>query len=147
MVASKLCQTIPRRMATVALNNITLKRSLAIHFQSYPLALAEKEQLAKPVLSLVTMTPPNQQHVIWSHEMLNQYGEKLNRCGKIFSSGTRNISNQIVVFWGYLLGFSYSHIISSHLFAYHYAQNHASIILQYSWNKPSCIQNQFVHHH
>ena len=28
------------------LDNKTLKRSLAVHFQSYPLALAEKEQLA-----------------------------------------------------------------------------------------------------
>ena len=28
------------------LENKTLKRSLAVHFQSYPLALAEKEQLA-----------------------------------------------------------------------------------------------------
>ena len=45
-VASKLCQTIPRRKATVSLDNKTLKRSLAVHFQSYPLALAEKEQLA-----------------------------------------------------------------------------------------------------
>jgi len=26
--------------------DITLKRSLAVHFQSYPLALAEKKQLA-----------------------------------------------------------------------------------------------------
>ena len=46
MVASKLCQTIPRRMATVSLNNITLKCSLAVHFQLYPLFFAEKEQLA-----------------------------------------------------------------------------------------------------
>ena len=43
---SKLRQTIPRRKTTVLLDNKTLKRSLAIHFQSYPLALAEKEQLA-----------------------------------------------------------------------------------------------------
>ena len=40
-MASKLRQTIPRRKATVSLD-----RSLAVHFQSYPLALAEKEQLA-----------------------------------------------------------------------------------------------------
>ena len=39
-------QTIPRRKATVSLDNKTLKRSLAVHFQSYPLALAEKKQLA-----------------------------------------------------------------------------------------------------
>jgi len=44
-VASKLRQTIPRRKATVLLDNKALKRSLAVHFQSYPLALAEKEQL------------------------------------------------------------------------------------------------------
>jgi len=44
-VASKLCQTIPRRKATFALDNTTLKLSLAVHFQLYPLALAEKEQL------------------------------------------------------------------------------------------------------
>ena len=42
-MASKLCQTIPRRKATVSLDNKTLKRSLAVHFQ---LAFAEKEQLA-----------------------------------------------------------------------------------------------------
>ena len=47
MVASKLRQTILRRKATVSLNNTEiLKRSLTVHFQSYPLALAEKEQLA-----------------------------------------------------------------------------------------------------
>ena len=46
MVASKLRQTIPRRKATVSLDNKTLRHSLAVHFQSYPLALAEKEQLA-----------------------------------------------------------------------------------------------------
>jgi len=45
-VASKLRQTIPRRKATVSLDNKTLKRSLGVHFRSYPLALAEKEQLA-----------------------------------------------------------------------------------------------------
>jgi len=45
-VASKLRQTIPKRKTTVSLDNETLKRSLAVHFQSYPLALAEKEQLA-----------------------------------------------------------------------------------------------------
>ena len=45
MVASKLPQSIPRRKATVSLDNKTLKRSLTVHFQSYPLALAEKEQL------------------------------------------------------------------------------------------------------
>jgi len=45
-VASKLCQTIPRRKATDSLDSKTLKRSLAVHFQSYPLAFAEKEQLA-----------------------------------------------------------------------------------------------------
>ena len=45
-VASKLRQTIPRRKATVLLDNKTLKRSLAVHFQLYPLAFAEKEQLA-----------------------------------------------------------------------------------------------------
>ena len=45
-VASKLGQTIPRRKATVSLDSKTLKRSLAVHFQLYPLALAEKEQLA-----------------------------------------------------------------------------------------------------
>ena len=45
-VASKLGQTIPRRKATVSLDSKTLKRSLAVHFQWYPLALAEKEQLA-----------------------------------------------------------------------------------------------------
>ena len=40
-------QTIPRRKATISLDNKTLKHSLAVHFQSYPLALlAEKEQLA-----------------------------------------------------------------------------------------------------
>ena len=45
-MASKLRQTIPRRKATVSLDNKTLRHSLAVHFQSYPLALAEKEQLA-----------------------------------------------------------------------------------------------------
>ena len=45
-VASKLRQTIPWRKATVSLDNKTLKCSLTVHFQSYPLALAEKEQLA-----------------------------------------------------------------------------------------------------
>jgi len=45
MVASKLRQTIPRRKATVSLDNKTLKRSPAVHFQSNPLPLAEKEQL------------------------------------------------------------------------------------------------------
>ena len=45
-VASKLRQTIPWRKATVSLDNKTLKRSLAVHFQSYPLAFAKKEQLA-----------------------------------------------------------------------------------------------------
>ena len=39
-------QTIPRRKATVSLDNKTLKRSFTVHFQSYPLDLAEKEQLA-----------------------------------------------------------------------------------------------------
>ena len=73
-VASKLCQTIPRRKATVLLDNKTLKRSLAVHFQSYPLALAEKGQ-QQPELSLVTMTPPNQQSPFQSREMLNRYGE------------------------------------------------------------------------
>ena len=43
---SKLRQTIPWRKATVSLENKSLKHSLAVHFQSYPLALAEKEQLA-----------------------------------------------------------------------------------------------------
>ena len=43
---SKLRQTIPRRKATVLLDHKTLKCSLAVHFQSYLLALAEKEQLA-----------------------------------------------------------------------------------------------------
>jgi len=46
MVVSKLCQTIPRRKATASVNNKTLKCSLAIHLQSYPLALAEKQQVA-----------------------------------------------------------------------------------------------------
>ena len=46
MVTSKLRQTITRRKARVSLDNKTLKHSLAVHFQSYPLALAEKEQLA-----------------------------------------------------------------------------------------------------
>ena len=45
-VVSKLRQIIPRRKATVSLDNKTLKRSLAVHFQSYPLASAKKEQLA-----------------------------------------------------------------------------------------------------
>ena len=47
-VAPKLRQPIPRRKATVSLDNKTLKRSLAVYFQLYPLAfsLAEKEQLA-----------------------------------------------------------------------------------------------------
>jgi len=36
----------PRRKATVSLNDKNLKRSLAVHFQSYSLAFAEKEQLA-----------------------------------------------------------------------------------------------------
>ena len=52
-MASKLRQTIPRRKATVSLDNKTLKRSLAVHFQSYPLALAEKEQLAIATASAV----------------------------------------------------------------------------------------------
>jgi len=43
---SKLRQAIPWRKATVSLENKVLKHSLAVHFQSYPLALAEKEQLA-----------------------------------------------------------------------------------------------------
>jgi len=46
MVASKPRQTIPRRKATASVNNKALKCSLAIHLQSYPLALAENEQLA-----------------------------------------------------------------------------------------------------
>jgi len=37
---------IPRRKATVSLDNRTLKCSVALHFQSYPLAFVEKEQLA-----------------------------------------------------------------------------------------------------
>ena len=45
-MASKLRQTIPRRKATVSLDNKTLKHSLAVHFQSYPLALAKKDQLS-----------------------------------------------------------------------------------------------------
>ena len=45
-VASKLCQTIPWRKATVSLDNKTLKCSLTVQFQSYPLASAEKERLA-----------------------------------------------------------------------------------------------------
>ena len=45
-MASKLRQTIPRRKATVSLDNKTLKRCLAVQFLSYPLAFAEKEQLA-----------------------------------------------------------------------------------------------------
>jgi len=45
-VTSKLRQTIPRRKATVSLDNKTLEHSLAVYFQSYPLALAEKEQVA-----------------------------------------------------------------------------------------------------
>jgi len=48
-VVSKLRQTIPRRKATVSLDNKTLKRSLAVHFQSYPLAFAENEQLATAI--------------------------------------------------------------------------------------------------
>ena len=48
-----------------------MKRSLAVHFQSYPLALAEKEQLATAVPSLIAMTPTNQQCPFQSHEMLN----------------------------------------------------------------------------
>jgi len=32
----------------------------------------------------------------------SRYREKLNRYSKIFGSGTRNVSNQIVAFWGYL---------------------------------------------
>ena len=43
---SKLCQTIPRRKARVSLDNKASKRSFAVHFQLYPSALAEKEQLA-----------------------------------------------------------------------------------------------------
>jgi len=54
------------------------------------------------------MTPPNQQCPFWSREMLNQYGEKLNRYAKIFGSGTRNVSNQIVASVQDLV----SHIIS-----------------------------------
>ena len=91
-VASKLCQTIPRRKATVLLDNKTLKRSLAVHFQSYPLALAEKGQ-QQPELSLVTMTPPNQQSPFQSREMLNRYGESWTDM-----AGTQNVSNQIVAF-------------------------------------------------
>ena len=45
-VVSKLRQIIPRRKATVSLDNKTLKRSLTVHFQLYLLALAQKEQLA-----------------------------------------------------------------------------------------------------
>ena len=75
-MASKLRQTIPRRKAAVSLDNRTLKRSLAVHFQSYPLAFVEKEQLVTVVLSWVTMTPPNQQCPFWSCEILNRYGEK-----------------------------------------------------------------------
>ena len=56
----------------------------------------------QPVPSLVTTTPPNQQCPFQSREMLNRYGEKLNWYGKIFGSGTQNVSNQIVTFWGYL---------------------------------------------
>jgi len=63
---SKLRQTIPRRKATVSADNKSLKRSLAVHFQSYPLALAEKEQLATASAILVTMTPPNQQRLFQS---------------------------------------------------------------------------------
>jgi len=40
----------PRRKATVLLNNKNLKHSLAVHFQSYPLAFAEKEQLATTIV-------------------------------------------------------------------------------------------------
>ena len=71
------------------LDNKTLKHSLAVHFQSYPLALTEKEQQQQPVPSLVAMTPPNQQRPFWSRKMLNRYGEKLNRYGKIFGSRTQ----------------------------------------------------------
>jgi len=42
----KAMSNLPKRKATVSLDNKTLKRSLVVHFQSYPLALAEKEQLA-----------------------------------------------------------------------------------------------------
>ena len=46
MVVSKLRQAIPRRKATVSLDNKNLKRSVAVHFSRIHLALAEKEQLA-----------------------------------------------------------------------------------------------------
>ena len=42
----KATSTIPRRQATVSLDNKTPKCSLDVHLQSYQLALAEKEQLA-----------------------------------------------------------------------------------------------------
>jgi len=98
-VASKLRQTIPRREATVSLDNKTFKRSLTVHFQSYPLALAEIEQLA--TASAVFGNYDSTQSATPIPVTLNRYGEKLNRYDKVFGSGTLNVSNQLVAFWGY----------------------------------------------
>ena len=88
---SKLRQTIPRRKATVSLDNKTLKRSLAVHFQSYPLAFAEKKQLATASATFGNNDSTQSATPI----------PGTRNAEPIFSSGTRNVSNQIIAFWGY----------------------------------------------
>jgi len=97
-VASKLHQSIPRRKVTVSLDNKTLKRSLSVHFQLYLLALAEKEQLA--IASAVFGNYDSTQSA--TPILVTQNAEPIRRKAEpMRQNRTRNVSNQIIAFWGY----------------------------------------------
>ena len=131
-MASKLRQTIPWRKATVS------ERSFTVHFQSYPLALAEKEQLA--TASAVFGNYDSTQRPFWSREMLNRYGETLNRYSKIFGSGTRNVSNQIRSILGLSVQGLVSHIINGVTeVRTTLLKNYIAHYLSIAYHNPSCV--------
>ena len=95
-------------------DNKTLKCSLAVHFQLHPLALAEKEQLATACAvfgnydSTQSATPIL---VTRNAELIWRKAEPIRR---IFSSGTQNVSNQIIALGLSIQGLV-SHIIKENI--------------------------------
>ena len=105
----KATSTIPRRQATVSLDNKTPKCSLDVHLQSYQLALAKKEQLATASGNYDSTQSETPIPVMRKSEPIRQ---------KISGSATRNVSNQIVAFWVFLLRVLVGHIIREMIVGY-----------------------------
>jgi len=107
---------------------IKLKCSLAVHFQSYPLAFAEKEQLA--TASAVFGNYDSTQRPFRSREMLNRYSKK----AKPIRQNIRLRNTKCIQSDRSILGFSVQILVShitnhniSHIAALHFWHNNRLI--------------------